>query len=141
VTRLPAQIYSRAPVDDRSCRDERWLDYHPSWRGRHPALLARSEHRLAADPAEPACRQRPPRADRLRCGRHRQDHRDPQLGKAHKAIDHRRHSRSDRFPVVYVTVPPAATPRMLAVEFARFFGIPVMAWAWSRWPGSRPSRS
>jgi|GEM_PF-696359 len=26
-----------------------------------------------------------------------------------------------------VTVPPAATPRMLAVEFARFLGIPVMA--------------
>jgi len=27
--------------------------------------------------------------------------------------------------VVYVTVPPAATPRMLAVEFARFLGLPV----------------
>jgi hypothetical protein len=27
--------------------------------------------------------------------------------------------------VVYVTVPPAATSRMLAVEFARFLGLPV----------------
>ncbi|MFB6393853.1 AAA family ATPase [Polymorphospora lycopeni] len=30
-----------------------------------------------------------------------------------------------RIPVVYVTVPPAATPRMLAVEFARFLGLPL----------------
>ncbi|MGH3404872.1 MAG: TniB family NTP-binding protein [Streptosporangiaceae bacterium] len=50
-----------------------------------------------------------------------------QLGKTHEAIDRRRHPGSDRIPVVYVTVPPAATPRMLAVEFARFLGIPVMA--------------
>jgi len=28
-------------------------------------------------------------------------------------------------PVVYVTVPPAATPKMLAAEFARFAGVPV----------------
>ncbi len=49
-----------------------------------------------------------------------------QLGKAHEATDRRRHPGSDRIPVVYVTVPPAATPRMLAVEFARFLGIPVM---------------
>jgi hypothetical protein len=28
-------------------------------------------------------------------------------------------------PVVYVTVPPAATPKMLASEFARFAGVPV----------------
>jgi hypothetical protein len=48
-----------------------------------------------------------------------------QLGKTHEAIDHRRHPGSDRIPVVYATVPPAATPRMLAVEFARFLGIPV----------------
>lgn len=27
--------------------------------------------------------------------------------------------------MVYVTVPPAATPRMLAAEFARFLGLPV----------------
>jgi hypothetical protein len=50
-----------------------------------------------------------------------------QFGKTHEAIDQRRHPGSGRIPVVYVTVPPAATPRMLAVEFARFLGIPVMA--------------
>jgi hypothetical protein len=27
-------------------------------------------------------------------------------------------------PVAYVTVPPAATPKMLAAEFARFAGVP-----------------
>lgn len=32
---------------------------------------------------------------------------------------------TDRIPVVYITVPPAATPRMIAVEFARFLGLPV----------------
>jgi hypothetical protein len=48
-----------------------------------------------------------------------------QLGKTHAATDHLRHPGMDRIPVVYVTVPPAATPRMLAVEFARFLGIPV----------------
>jgi hypothetical protein len=30
-----------------------------------------------------------------------------------------------QMPVVYVTVPPAATPKMLAAEFARFAGVPV----------------
>jgi hypothetical protein len=29
--------------------------------------------------------------------------------------------------VIYVTVPPAATPRMLAAEFARFLGLPIIA--------------
>ena len=28
-------------------------------------------------------------------------------------------------PVVYITVPPAATPKMIAIEFARFLGLPV----------------
>ncbi len=48
-----------------------------------------------------------------------------QFGKTHEAIDRRQHPGGDRIPVVYVTVPPAATPRMLAVEFARFLAIPV----------------
>lgn len=38
----------------------------------------------------------------------------------------RRYPRSGGdIPVVYITVPPAATPRMIAVEFARFLGLPV----------------
>ncbi|CAM5419977.1 hypothetical protein SRIMM317S_06561 [Streptomyces rimosus subsp. rimosus] len=32
---------------------------------------------------------------------------------------------TDRIPVVYITVPPAATARMVAAEFARFLGLPV----------------
>jgi hypothetical protein len=53
-----------------------------------------------------------------------------QLGKRHEILDQRRHPHAapgSRIPVVYVTVPPAATPRMLAAEFARFLGLPVTA--------------
>jgi hypothetical protein len=48
-----------------------------------------------------------------------------QFGKTHQAIDAARHpGRADRVPILYVTVPPAATPRMVAAEFARFLGLP-----------------
>ncbi|HUN37583.1 MAG TPA: ATP-binding protein [Trebonia sp.] len=50
-----------------------------------------------------------------------------QLGKTHEATDRARHPGRERIPVIYVTVPPAATPRMLAMEFARFLGLPVVA--------------
>jgi hypothetical protein len=50
-----------------------------------------------------------------------------QFGKTHELIDRQRHPGGERIPVVYVTVPPAATPRMLAVEFARFLGLPITA--------------
>ena len=50
-----------------------------------------------------------------------------QLGKTHQATDRARHPGQERIPVIYVTVPPAATPRMLAMEFARFLGLPVLA--------------
>jgi hypothetical protein len=47
-----------------------------------------------------------------------------QLGRTHERHIRKRHPRDrHRLPVVYVTVPPAATARMLAVEFARFFGL------------------
>jgi Bacterial TniB protein len=49
-----------------------------------------------------------------------------QLGRTHERAVRKRHpgqAGRHRLPVVYVTVPPAATPRMLAVEFARFFGL------------------
>ncbi|MCP3760620.1 TniB family NTP-binding protein [Streptomyces sp. TBY4] len=50
-----------------------------------------------------------------------------QLGLAHELKDRRRHpGQDDRIPVVYITVPPAATPRMIAAEFARFLGLPVL---------------
>ncbi|MFG2848073.1 AAA family ATPase [Kitasatospora sp. NPDC048296] len=50
-----------------------------------------------------------------------------QLGLAHELQDRRRHPGQDgRIPVIYITVPPAATPRMIAAEFARFLNLPVM---------------
>lgn len=51
-----------------------------------------------------------------------------QLGRAHELLDRARHPNvSDRIPVLYITVPPAATARMIAAEFARFLGLPVRA--------------
>ncbi|WP_438272387.1 TniB family NTP-binding protein [Streptomyces bobili] len=50
-----------------------------------------------------------------------------QLGLAHELQDRRRHpGQEERIPVIYITVPPAATPRMIAAEFARFLGLPVL---------------
>jgi DNA transposition AAA+ family ATPase len=47
-----------------------------------------------------------------------------QLGRTHERHTRRRHpGDKNRLPVLYVTVPPAATARMLAVEFARFLGL------------------
>ncbi len=49
-----------------------------------------------------------------------------QLGKTIEVIHRRRHPGSGNdIPVVYITVPPAATPKMIAMEFARFFGLPL----------------
>jgi hypothetical protein len=49
-----------------------------------------------------------------------------QLGKTIEVIHRRRYPRwSDDIPIVYITVPPAATPKMIAAEFARFLGLPV----------------
>ena len=47
-----------------------------------------------------------------------------QLGRTHELHTRKRYPADrHRLPVLYVTVPPAATPRMLAVEFARFLGL------------------
>jgi hypothetical protein len=49
-----------------------------------------------------------------------------QLGKTVEVIHRRRHPHSaGDIPVVYITVPPAATPKMIAMEFARFFDLPI----------------
>ncbi|MEH1129196.1 AAA family ATPase [Micromonospora sp. CPCC 206061] len=51
-----------------------------------------------------------------------------QLGKNYQQLIHREQIRpGGSLPVAYVTVPPAATPKMLAVEFARFIGLPLPA--------------
>ena len=50
-----------------------------------------------------------------------------QLGKTLEVIHRQRHPRSGNdIPVLYITVPPAATAKMIAVEFARFLGLPVI---------------
>jgi hypothetical protein len=49
-----------------------------------------------------------------------------QLGRAHELnVRLRNPVAGPRIPVVYVTLPTSATPRMLAVEFARFLGLPL----------------
>ena len=49
-----------------------------------------------------------------------------QLGKTVEVTHGHRnpHSRDD-IPVIYITVPPAATGKMIATEIARFLGLPV----------------
>lgn len=51
-----------------------------------------------------------------------------QLGRNHELLVRKRlgPAAAGRLPVVYVTVPPRATPKMLAIEFARFLGLPVV---------------
>jgi hypothetical protein len=49
-----------------------------------------------------------------------------QLGKTIEVFHRRRNPCShDDIPVVYITVPPAATPKMIAAEFARYLGLPL----------------
>ena len=49
-----------------------------------------------------------------------------QLGRTHELMVRRRYPArlADRIPVVYVTTPPKGSPRKLAMEFARFLGLP-----------------
>ena len=49
-----------------------------------------------------------------------------QLGKRHQVETERRNPGvTGRIPVVYIIVPPAATPKMVAIEIASFLGLPV----------------
>ncbi|HEV2259387.1 MAG TPA: ATP-binding protein, partial [Streptosporangiaceae bacterium] len=49
-----------------------------------------------------------------------------QLGKTAEVMHRHRHPRSgDDIPVIYITVPPSATGKMIAMELARFLGLPV----------------
>lgn len=47
-----------------------------------------------------------------------------QLGRFHELRTRMRFPGADRIPVVYVTAPPKGSPRKLAMEFARFLGLP-----------------
>jgi hypothetical protein len=49
-----------------------------------------------------------------------------QLGRLHELrVRARFPAGADRIPVVYVTCPPKGSPRKLAMEFARFLGLPL----------------
>jgi hypothetical protein len=49
-----------------------------------------------------------------------------QLGRLRELRDRARFpARADRIPVVYVTCPTKGSPRKLAMEFARFLGLPL----------------
>jgi hypothetical protein len=49
-----------------------------------------------------------------------------QLGRLHELrVRTRFPGGHDRIPVVYVTCPPKGSPRKLAMEFARFLGLPL----------------
>jgi hypothetical protein len=49
-----------------------------------------------------------------------------QLGRAHELVVRQQHPGSGPLlPVIYVTVPPNSTAKMLAAEFARFLGLPL----------------
>jgi hypothetical protein len=49
-----------------------------------------------------------------------------QLGKTLQTMHTKRHpNAAGHIPVVYITAPPAATPKMIAIEFARFLGLPL----------------
>ena len=54
-----------------------------------------------------------------------------QLGRAYELMIRERHGGADRIPVVYVTTPPKGSPRKLALEFARFLGLPPIRTGWN----------
>ncbi|MCM3810906.1 TniB family NTP-binding protein [Streptomyces sp. DR7-3] len=48
------------------------------------------------------------------------------LGRSFQLADTRQHpGQAERRPVLFISVPPAATPKMLVSEFARFLGMPI----------------
>ncbi|MEN8649421.1 ATP-binding protein [Streptomyces sp. 21So2-11] len=49
-----------------------------------------------------------------------------QLGRLHELRVRQRYPGSSRIPVVYLTAPPKGSPRKLAMEFARFLGLPAI---------------
>lgn len=54
-----------------------------------------------------------------------------QLGRTYELMARQQHADSGRIPVVYVTTPPRGSPRKLALEFARFLGLPPVKTSWN----------
>ncbi len=124
---LPEPVWSDLDDDKRACYDDDRIDHHsrllivqtPAIRevissGRRLIQLNKNAHygRCGLIVSGPA---RTGKTTAL-----------TQLGKTIEVIHRRRHPHSSSdIPVVYITVPPAATPKMIAMEFARFFGLPL----------------
>ncbi|MEU8250639.1 TniB family NTP-binding protein [Nonomuraea sp. NPDC048916] len=124
---LPDAIWSGLEADKRACYDDDRIDHHsrllvvqtPTIRqvitsGRRLIQLNKNAHygRCGLMVSGPA---RTGKTTAL-----------TQLGKTIEVIHRRRHPRSTSdIPVAYITVPPAATPKMIAMEFARFFDLPI----------------
>ena len=99
----------------------------PASGGHHPGD-PQGDHRGAeADLPQPARRLRAVRPDPVRPARTGKTTAITQLGATLEIMRRQRrpHSGND-IPAIYITAPPAATPRMIAIEFARFLGLPVI---------------
>lgn len=123
---LPAALWSGLEADKRDAYDDARIEHHsrllivqtPAVRqvvntGRRLILLNRAAHygRCGLIVSGPA---RTGKTTAL-----------VQLGKAVEAVHRRRYPHADGdIPVLYITVPSAATPKMIAMEFARFLGLP-----------------
>jgi hypothetical protein len=124
---LPATVWTGLAEDKRACYDDDRIDHHsrllvvqtPTIRqvitsGRRLVQLNKRAHygRCGLMVSGPA---RTGKTTAL-----------TQLGKTVEVIHRRRHPRAaGDIPVIYITVPPAATPKMIAMEFARFFDLPI----------------
>lgn len=124
---LPAPVWKGLAEDKRDCYDDDRINHHsrllvvqtPTIRqvitsGRRLVQLNRNAHygRCGLMVSGPA---RTGKTTAL-----------TQLGKTVEVIHRRRHPHAaGDIPVIYITVPPAATPKMIAMEFARFFDLPI----------------
>jgi hypothetical protein len=124
---LPTAVWTGLAEDKRACYDDDRIDHHarllvvqtPTIRevitsGRRLVQLNKNAHygRCGLMVSGPA---RTGKTTAL-----------TQLGKTVEVIHRRRHPRAAQdIPVIYITVPPAATPKMIAMEFARFFDLPI----------------
>src|SRR5262249_41646928 len=108
-------------------------DQLPLRAGRHRDLNAPESHPPgpAADLAQPARDQCAPRPDRVRAVATGKSTALKQLGRTYELTARQQHADSGRIPVVYVTTPPRGSPRKLALEFARFLGLPPVKTSWN----------
>jgi hypothetical protein len=124
---LPDKRWAALPAEDRQAYDEARLNYHSEMiivatstvrevarQGRLLTLLNRREI-SARRGLIVSGQQTTGKTTALK-----------QLGRTHELMVRQRYPAraGDRIPVVYVTTPPKGSPRKLAMEFARFLGLP-----------------